>query len=298
MKTGRVFWGVFFLTLGTAFLLERFGVMSLQWHHAWQYWPVVLIAWGAAILFGGKVIRLVAVIVAAGVLALVLVALLSFSWDDGAWEGGAITQEQVFHEKFIPGSSNASFTLESGAGEFKLMDTTADFVEVRTATSFGRYSLGREGGSAGTDFTLSLDGVRKGWPPGRMRNQVAVQLNKQPVWDLVLDVGAAKMHCDLSPFKVRSLNMDCGATHVDLRLGRGVPESNVTIDAGASSLRIAVPSEAGCDVRVDAPLSSKSFPGFNRIAKGHFQSENYSSAAEHVFIEVDAGVSSITVERY
>ncbi len=298
MKTGRVFWGVFFLTLGTAFLLERFGVLNLQWHHAWQYWPVVLIAWGAAILFGGKVIRLIAVIVAAAVLALVLVALLSFSWEDGPWEGGAITQEQVFHEKYVPGSGNASFALESGAGEFRLMDTTADFVEVHSVTSFGKYSLRRDGDSAGTDFTLSLDGVRKGWPPGRMRNHVEVHLNKEPVWDLVLDVGAAKVRCDLSPFKVRSLNMDCGATDAVLTLGRGVPESSVKIDAGASSLRIAVPSEAGCDVRVDAPLSSKSFPGFNRIAKGHFQSENYSSAAEHVSIEVDAGVSSITVERY
>lgn len=298
MKTGRVFWGVFFLTLGTAFLLERFGVLNLQWHHAWRYWPVVLIAWGVAVLFGGKVIRLIAVVVAAAVLALVIVAVLSFSWMDDAWERGAITQEQVLREDYLPGSAHASFTLESGAGSFTIEDTTADFVAVRTTTSIGKYALEREGGLQGTDFALRLNGMHRGWPPGRMRNQAEVQLNKGPVWDLDLDVGAARMRCDLSPFKVEHLNVDCGAAEVELRLGGGVPESNVKVNAGASSIRIAVPSSAGCEVRVDAPLSSKSFPGFSRIRKGHYQSDNYSSAAEHVFIEVDAGVSSIRIERY
>jgi len=298
MKTGRVFWGVFFLTLGAAFLLERFGVLNLQWQHAWRYWPVVLIAWGAAILFGGKAVKLIAVVVAAAVLALVVVALLSFSWADDAWEHGAITQEQVLREDYVPGSSHASFKLESGAGSFTIEDTTADFVSVHTTTSFGKYSLEREGGLQGTEFALRLKGVRRGWPPGRMRNQAEVHLNRGPVWDLDLDVGAAKMRCDLSPFKVENLNVDCGAAEVELRLGGGVPESNVKVNAGASSLRIAVPSDVGCEVRVDAPLSSKSFPGFNRITKGHFQSDNYSSATQHIFIEVDAGVSSIKIERY
>ena len=297
MKTGRVFWGVFFLTLGTAFLLERFGVLNLQWHHAWRYWPVVLIAWGAAILFGGKAIKLIAVVVAAAVLALVVVALLSFSWADDAWKDGAITQEQVLREDFIPGSTHASFKLESGAGSFTIEDTTADFVAVHTSTSFGKYLLEREGGLQGTEFALRLNGVRRGWPPGRMHNRAEVHLNSGPVWDLDLDVGAARMRCDLSPYKVENLECGLWSCAGGSPFGGGVPESNVKVNAGASSLKIAVPSDAGCEVRVDAPFKQK-LPGFNRIAKGRYQSDNFSSAAQHIFIEVDAGVSSITIERY
>lgn len=298
MKTGRLFWGVFFLTVGTAFMLERFGVIDLQWQHAFRYWPVVLIAWGVAILFGGKVVKRVAVVVAAAVLALVLVALLSFSWVDDVWEHGAITQEQVFREGYIAGSTHASFKLESGAGTFAIADTSADFIEARTATSFGTYVLEREGGPEGTAFVLNMSGVRHGWPPGRMRNKAEVHLNSGPVWDLDLEIGAAKVRCDLSQFKVENLNVDCGAADVDLRLGSRVPETTVRINAGASSLRIAVPADAGCEIRVDAPLSSKSFPGFIRISKGRFQSEQYDSTTRRIFVEVDAGVSSIKVERY
>ncbi len=166
MKTGRVFWGVFFLTLGTAFLLERFGVLNLQWQHSWRYWPVVLIAWGAAILVGGKTIKLIAVVVAAAVLALFIVALLSFSWTDDAWEHGAITQEQVLREDYVPGSTHASFKLESGAGSFTIEDTTADFVAVRTTTSFGKYSLEREGGLQGTEFCTATERYAQGVAAG------------------------------------------------------------------------------------------------------------------------------------
>jgi hypothetical protein len=298
MKTGRMFWGVFFLSLGIAFMLERFGVVNLQWQHAWRYWPVVLIAWGVAILFGGTVVKRVAVIVAAAVLALVLAALLSFSWADDVWEHGALTQEQVFREGYGAGSEHASFKLESGAGTFALADTTADFIEARTATSFGTYALEREGGPEGTAFVLNMSGVRHGWPPGRMRNKAEVRLNSGPVWDLGLEIGAAKVRCDLTPFKVENLNVDCGAADVELRLGGGVPESTVKINAGASSLRIGVPSEAGCEIRVEAPFSKKNFPGFTRISKGRFQSENYERTTRRIFVEIDAGVSSIKVERY
>ena len=299
MKTGRIFWGVFLLTLGAAFLLERFGVMNLHWHYAWQFWPIALIAWGAAILFGGKTIKLIAVIVAAIILALVLVALATFSWGGDRWDDNAITQEMSFHEVYAPGTQRATFRLESGAGTFVISDTTADFVEASTATSLGKYFLGREG--EGDDVTFTLEhsgGGRKVWHPGRMHNDVGIRLNKNPVWDIDLEFGAAKMRCDLSAYKVSNLTVECGAASVDLRLGSGVPQSNVSIEAGASSLNIEVPTGVGCEIRLEAPLSSKNLQGFTRLSKGHYQSENYDAATEHCAIDVEAGVSSITIERY
>lgn len=296
MKTGRVFWGVFLLTLGAAFLLEKFGVLDLHWRYAWQFWPVALIAWGVAVLFGGKTVKLIAVIVAAIVLALVLVAISTFSW--GCDEPGEAAMTQDFHEEYVPGTQRATFRLESGAGSFSIQDTTTDFVEVFTETSLGKYTLDREGDSDAVAFTLQLDGARKSWHLGRTHNEARIHLNTAPVWDIDLQVGAAKMQCDLSAYKVENLNVDCGAASVDLRLGSGVKETMVNIDAGASSLAIEVPAAVGCEVRLEAPLSSKNLPGFTRLSKGHYQSENFDTAGEHCRIDVDAGVSSIRIERY
>lgn len=298
MKTGRVFWGVFFLTLGAAFLLDRFGVLQLGWHHALKYWPVVLIAWGAAILFGNKAIKVAAVIVASAVLALALAAVLSFSWEGDAWDDSTISEELFFHEAYQPGVQKAGFRLDAGAGTFTIADTTADFVEARTMTGIGKYLLEREGEGDETEFTLRLTNMRKKFPLGRAKNDAAIRLNRTPVWDVNIDVGAAKMRCDLSAYKVASLDLDCGAARVDLRLGKGVPESRVQIDAGASSIDIEVPAEVGCEVHIEAPLSSKSLPGFTRITKGEFKTENFDTAPEHCIITIDAGVSSISIDRY
>jgi len=123
-------------------------------------------------------------------------------------------------------------------------------------------------------------------------------LNGAPTWDVTLNVGAAKVRCDLSQIKVEHVNVDCGAADVQLRLGTQVPESHVKIDAGASSLNIDVPVGVGCDVRLDAPLSGKHLSDFIRLSKGHFQSENFEAAGHKLYIDIDAGVSSITVDRY
>jgi hypothetical protein len=297
MKTGRIFWGVFLLALGGAFLLERFGILSLQWHHAWQWWPLALIAWGAALLVGGKVIKIIAVVVAAIILALVITVFWNFSWscdDDDAPEG-VMASASEFREDMSADIKQASFTLDSGAGTFVIEDTTAALVAATTSSSFGHYTLERSGG----DCSLRFNGRHENhWFPGRFQNHADVRLNTAPTWDMHFDVGAAKLRCDLTRFKVQNLSIDCGAADVYLRLGSEAKDCTVNIDAGASSFKLAVPASVGCEMNVDAPLSSKTFPGFTRGANGKYQTDNNATASQHIFINVDAGVSSIHIERY
>jgi len=42
--SGGVFAGLILITIGSVFLLERFGWLSI--HHLWKYWPFVFIAMG------------------------------------------------------------------------------------------------------------------------------------------------------------------------------------------------------------------------------------------------------------
>jgi hypothetical protein len=49
---------------------------------------------------------------------------------------------------------------------------------------------------------------------------------------------------------------------------------------------------------VDAPLSSKGFPGFAKVKDGTYRTDNYESATRRVNVGIDAGVSSIRVARY
>ncbi len=113
-----------------------------------------------------------------------------------------------------------------------------------------------------------------------------------------LDVGATKLNCDLQAFRVNRLQVNAGAASIHLTLGDRQPETSVDIDAGASSIVLRVPSSAGCEVHLDAPMSSKKLPGFTREGEGRYVTENFESAAQKVHIGVDAGVSRIKIERY
>jgi hypothetical protein len=171
-------------------------------------------------------------------------------------------------------------------------------VHVNTESSFGSYRLERSQDAEGVRVSLELNGNHAVWPPGRVRNLVQVHLNPAPVWDVRLDVGATKLNCDLQALRVSRLQVNAGAASIHLTLGDREPETSVDIDAGASSIVLRVPSSAGCEVHLDAPMSSKKLPGFIKEGKGRYVTENFESAAKKVHIGVDAGVSSIRVERF
>jgi hypothetical protein len=298
MKTSRLFWGLFLLTIGVLVLLEKTGVFVAQWTVAWKFWPVALIFWGIALLIGGNIIRLVAAAVAALVLGFVLVSLFNMTWFDGEWNNAPITETQEMNESFDPSIKQATFTMESGAGSFSIGDTTAQLVNIKTESSFGTYRLERDQDAQGVRVSLELDGNHAAWPPGRIRNQVQVALNTAPVWDVRLDVGATKLNCDLQAFRVNRLQVNAGAASIHLTLGDRQPETSVEIDAGASSIVLRVPTSAGCEVHLDAPMSSKKLPGFTMEGEGRYVTDNFESATQKVHVGVDAGVSSVKVERY
>ena len=54
---------------------------------------------------------------------------------------------------------------------------------------------------------------------------MTIKLNPKPDWDIKVDVGAADVELDLSLFKIRKLDIDGGASSIDLRLGTLQAES-------------------------------------------------------------------------
>jgi len=72
----------------------------------------------------------------------------------------------------------------------------------------------------------------------------------------------------------------------------------VSVDAGASDINIFVPNGSGCKIFTDGALSSKHFSDFEKIDSDNYETENFKEAANKIYIEIDCGVSSISVERY
>ncbi len=298
MRPGRIFWGVALVSLGLLVLAHKAGVMTPKWGIALGLWPLVLVLWGVGLLVGGKVVRMIAAGVAGLVLAYFLAALVTTSfWDEEDGEALA-NASQSFVVSPDTTVKHARFVLDSGAGAFTIADTSMNVFFAEVESNIGMYAFDEAGQGGDRTYTMSLEGRRKGFRLGHHTNQVTARLNPAPVWDLEMNIGAAKLTCDLTPFKVEHLEINGGASSMKITLGDRSATTNVRVSAGASSIVLYVPESAACEVELETALSSKHFPGFTKSGEGIYRTENFSTAKSTISVNIEAGVSSIKVERY
>lgn len=298
MKPGRVFWGVFFVLLGLLMLAVRFGLFSIVWSDLWRFWPLVLVLIGGALLFKGSRYSMLMLGLGGAVLAVLLVSVFSYAWIEEEWDQPRDTREQTFTIPFEQGISRASFLYEGGAGTFEVQGGSRALFDATTRSNFGEYLFTVDSIGEGREIHLSFSGPHRGWRLGRFDNVATVALHPDPAWDLDLNLGAARLDLDLSSLIVDRLRLENGASRTRVKLGERGKETRVDVQAGASSIRIEVPESAGCELQVDGGLTSKKFPGFEKMGDGEYRTDNFSSAERRISIAIHAGVSSIRVTRY
>jgi hypothetical protein len=298
MKSGNMFWGVLLVVLGGLILLDNLGIVCLSLGDIWKFWPVLLVFLGIAALVKNQKARWIASALVAAFLALIVFSLFTFRWSGCEWDGGSRAVEtQNLSEPYSPGIDEASLEIEAGAASVAIEGTTGQLVEAETRSSLGQCTLTSSGSEHSRRIVLKVPGDRSHFRFGRLKNEASIRLHEGPVWDLSLGVGATSANLDLRPFSVKSVGVHAGATTVKVSLGMPKDETEVNIEAGASSITVEVPREASCEISVDAPLSSKSFEGFEKIRSGRYRSENFSEGGRLIRIRIEAGVSKVRVRR-
>jgi hypothetical protein len=116
-------------------------------------------------------------------------------------------------------------------------------------------------------------------------------------WDIDLDIGAADANIDLSEVSLASLQIDAGASSIDIRVGEEVEDgAEVSIDGGAGSFNISVPESLTVTVRTDTGLSSNDLD--DRFEETEDDVYMYDGGGPEVTIQLRAGVSSLNVDLY
>jgi hypothetical protein len=113
-----------------------------------------------------------------------------------------------------------------------------------------------------------------------------------------MDIGAANIDFDLSKYKIGNLKIDGGASSIKIKLGKLSEITNVKVDAGAASIDIRIPEGVGAELKTATALTSRNFKGFNMVNKGLHRTDNFESASQKIYIDINAAVSSINIERY
>jgi hypothetical protein len=306
MKASHIFWGTLFVVLGLFGLLANFFDFTFQWSTAWKFWPLVLVLIGLSIIVKNKAGKLIISGLAGLVLALSIFASISsglnffrgginFTFDDEP----ITTETSHYSEPYSDSIKTAEFNFQAGAGNFKLLSTTDLLLDISTESHHGvDYALIRNDINDMSELTFKMESKKFRFGKNGTFNKVEIALNPEPVWDINFDVGAASIKFDLSSFKVQEMDINMGASALNLRLGEPVDETRLDIDAGASDIDIFIPETVGCQIISDVALSSTNYEGFTKFESSKYRTPDFEESAKKIYIRIDSGVSSIDVRKY
>ncbi len=286
--------GLVLITAGVVFLLQTLGVVS--WTVGWElfrYWPVLLIAFGVSIILGTRAPWIAVVIIA---------LLLGGSVAAAAWYSPSPGPgKQTISELREPLDQTESLevTINFGAGTVVLADLPAEsssLVEAVFSSSGGSgeavHSLMRSGDRA----ELTLERTSSGFLGRSPVQDWEVRLSRTVTIDLTVDLGASDVTIDLGDLCVNDLDINAGATNLNVILPAAAGFSSADFDVGASSLTIVVPEGVAVRIDTDTGLASvdideRRFPKVD----GRNQSPGYQDSPNRVDGSISGGVADIEV---
>lgn len=310
-KFRNVFWGVTLLVIGVIFALRNFGVIHFTWRAFADLWPILLVLWGISLIPAKANLKTILGIFT-GVIAIALLLTnprndYHYQWKEWSYkyenedekedegERNWIPSNQKFVEPYDTSVKTAILKFDAAAGKFIIKDTTHEMISFESHGNVGPYVMTSYDNEEGRNIKLSLEGVTVN---RNIKNEVEIKLNPNPLWKFEIKTGAADMNLDLSKFYVKELDIEGGASSMELKLGNLADTTELCLEMGASHLVIRIPRQAACQVKSESILSSRSFDGFNKLKSGLWQTPDFDKATSKIFIELKAAVSNFEIERY
>ena len=142
---------------------------------------------------------------------------------------------------------------------------------------------------------LGLD-TRYGLPWIERRSDWTVGLTGEIPLDLKVDAGASRAVLDLSALRVRTLELQTGASETRVLLPRAAGATTVKAQTGAASLTLEVPAGVAARIRTRMALGSIQVDEVRFPASvAGYESPDYATAPNRVDIDAQGGVGSLRV---
>jgi len=316
MKYRHVFWAFILIALGILFILNNFGIFEFGWRALWSLWPLILILWGISILpikDGIKIIALVAVL-AFTVIFFNRISERASWWhfpnfhyysdrdwddrndDDEDDEGTYHYKNQDLSVPFDTLINKGMIQLDAAAGNFCIQGVTSDMLTFSKTGDIGDYSLTTNDENGRKKIILSMEKTRIRHSVSE--NKVDIKLNEKPSWNINLNIGAAEIDMDLRDYKIDTAIIDAGASSIHIKIGEKNPLTVLTFNAGASSIEVDIPKESACQIKSESFLVSKEFDGFNKKGDGIYQTDNFNTKKNKIYLTIKTAISKIEINRY
>lgn len=305
MNTKNIFSGIFFITVGSLWILKSLEFLTFSWLDFLRLWPVIFIFIGIGMIPMKDWIKLVLQIL----MLAITIGLLFISDTDYSIHASrkyriekncdSTVVENVTWEDIVYSEENikfASLNLSIKASKVSFVKGPRLF-ELADSTTSGKGEIEIEKvikkDKAIIDAELYPVESRNNFIP-----RFKVGLGENPIWDINLDLQATEGIIDFSAFKIEKVTVIAQASSVNLKLGSLHPTVTVTVESGASAVKIQVPKNMKCIVKKDNVLSSFSVKGLKKQDDGSFVSSETVKTMGTIEITIAADVSSIDVVRY
>ena len=286
----RLIIGIILLFFGIGLLAQNFGIVAdFDFWQIFQFWPVLIILAGLSLLSRGSAFgRLISGLI---ILVVLILILISFFWQFDSRE----TKQYDFQIPKDAAITLSSVHIKTGAANLNVSGGSSDLVSGDLKSNITRLETDNEIKDDKSDTTIETTGSTRFFG-GRFANDLNINLSDETPLALTVDSGAAKMDIDLSAIAAEDVDINTGASSLDLIIGSKAVNANYSISAGASSIRINLPKEIGAKISSASALTSKKFTDFRQLSQNSYESDNFSSTDRKVYINIEAGVSSIDID--
>ncbi|MDF3076748.1 MAG: hypothetical protein K0S09_637 [Sphingobacteriaceae bacterium] len=317
MKTEKIVWGLILVFIGGILLLQNFNVIDFHWRAVVHLWPLILIIVGANMIINRSAHRAGAFAgIAITVACLCFIAYQGvygqyepYRWmhfrynnddnDNDDRTTSANWKKNSFSEPYLSTMKNARLEISGGATTYKIQDSSSNLIDINVKHRDSGYSLNQSTSDSSVVLKFDMKSGKKKLNFSDSDETAAnMKLNANPVWDINLEMGAGECDFDLSKFKVSGVRLEGGAASFKIKLGMPQTVTNVTAETGVAEVKIAVPKEAACQIKVDSGLSSKDFNGFEKQEDGSYSTSNFKTSSQKIIISLEGGLSDFNVSRY
>ena len=307
-RRGSFLVGFLLVALGALLLLTTTGVVSFGiWLELAKYWPVLLLLTGMELVLAGRLL-LIRVVVVAGTLA-VVVAAAYFSMP----EYDPPEPLRATYVEPLGDTQRLHLSMEFIGGDVELTSDTTDspsFARLLAADFKSRPArVIREQSDDHVEFHLvssgpflrhsSYDGYTRreseiSFPVGLADWRLMVSPNVEV--DIEISAGATDLDLDLRGLNVRRLTIEAGASDIRVQLPTDAGQTHLDIAAGATDIELVVPPDVGARIDIDAPLGTVWIDPVRFIETDDgYQTPNYTGVHNRVRIDVEALSADVTV---
>jgi hypothetical protein len=260
MRRDHLFWGSALILLGILFLLQTQNIIPNIWPYLW---PLAMLLAGVWLILGVY------------------------------WKPAPSASD--FFDIALGGAKSVSYKFTHGAGQIEITGGAPTGKALVGSESAGLNRKSRmvedklevrvEAGASFIPFVGPESGIWK----FQLTNEVPITLK--------VETGASTLNLDLRNVIASAVKLETGASTANVVLP-STGASSLDLEAGAATVNILIPEGVSGRIRIEEGATSLNvdtdrFPSLNPRL---YQSQDFETAANHVEINIEAGLGSITIK--